>query len=76
MVLLGAYQVLLARHSGQRDIVVGSPIAGRTHRETEDLIGFFVNMLALRADLSGDPTFAQVLGRVKEISLAWISTAH
>ena len=57
MTLLAAFQALLARYSGQDDIVVGSPIAGRDRRELEALIGFFVNTLVLRADLSGDPTF-------------------
>ena len=69
MVLLAAFQVLLSRWSGQSDIVVGSPIAGRTHRELEGLIGFFVNTLALRADLSGNPNFKDLLGRVKETAL-------
>ena len=69
MVLLAAFQVLLSRWSGQKDIVVGSPIAGRTHRETEGLIGFFVNTLAMRADLSANPTFREFLGQVKETTL-------
>ena len=69
MVLLAAFQVVLSRWSGQQDIVVGTPIAGRTQRQSEELIGFFVNMLALRTDLSGDPTFRALLGRVKEVSL-------
>ena len=69
MVLLAAFNVVLSRWSGQRDIVVGSPIAGRTHRELEGLIGFFVNTLALRTDLSGDPSFRELLGRVKETAL-------
>ncbi|HEX5868976.1 MAG TPA: condensation domain-containing protein, partial [Longimicrobium sp.] len=69
MVLLGAFQVLLARYGGSEDVVVGSPIAGRTRREVEGLIGFFVNTLALRTDLSGDPTFRQVLRRVREVTL-------
>ena len=69
MVLLAAFNVVLSRWSGQRDIVVGSPIAGRTHRELEGLIGFFVNTLALRTDLSGDPGFRELLGRVKETAL-------
>ena len=69
MVLLAAYQVLLSRWSGQKDIVVGTPIAGRTHREIEGLIGFFVNTLALRTELSGDPSFRELVGRVKETAL-------
>jgi hypothetical protein len=70
MVLLGAWQVLLSKYSGSEDVVVGSPIAGRNRREIEDLIGFFVNMLVLRTDLSGDPSFRQVLGRVREVALS------
>src|SRR5262249_46011286 len=69
MVLLAAFQVVLSRWSGQRDVVVGAPIAGRTHRQTEGLIGFFVNMLALRTDLSGDPSFRDLVQRVKEVAL-------
>ena len=69
MVLLAAFQALLARYSGQEDVVVGSPIAGRTHRQVEGLIGFFVNTLALRTDVSGDPSFTQLLGRVQETAL-------
>ncbi|HEX5705834.1 MAG TPA: amino acid adenylation domain-containing protein, partial [Pyrinomonadaceae bacterium] len=69
MTLLAAFQTLLSRYSGQEDIVIGSPIAGRNRAETEDLIGFFVNTLAMRTDLSGDPTFTELLGRVRETSL-------
>ncbi|MGF1426683.1 amino acid adenylation domain-containing protein [Kitasatospora sp. LaBMicrA B282] len=69
MVLLGCLQVLLARHSGQDDIVVGTPIAGRNRSETEPLVGFFVNTLVLRTDLSGDPTFTELLDRVREVTL-------
>src|SRR4026208_328215 len=69
MTLLAAFQTLLHRYSGQQDIVVGSPVAGRNYRETEGLIGFFVNTLALRTRLSGAPTFAELLQRVKEVCL-------
>ncbi|RKH18898.1 amino acid adenylation domain-containing protein [Corallococcus sp. CA047B] len=69
MTLLAAFQVLLHRHSGQDDIVVGSPIAGRTRAETEGLIGFFVNTLVLRTDLSGEPSFRELLKRVREVTL-------
>jgi amino acid adenylation domain-containing protein/non-ribosomal peptide synthase protein (TIGR01720 family) len=70
MVLLAGFQALLARLSGQEDLAVGSSIAGRTHREVEPLIGCFVNTLVLRGDLAGDPTFIELLGRVRETALA------
>ncbi len=70
MVLLAAFQALLARISGQDDLAVGSPIAGRNRVETEELIGFFVNTLVLRGDLSGEPSFRELLGRVRETALA------
>ena len=70
MVLLAGIQVLLARWSGEQDIVVGTPIAGRTHQRTEELVGFFVNMLALRTDVSGGPGFREVVKRVKEVTLS------
>jgi amino acid adenylation domain-containing protein len=69
MVLLSAFQVLLGKYSGSDDIVVGSPIAGRTRKEIEETIGFFVNTLVLRTDLSGDPSFREVLRRVREVTL-------
>ncbi|QRK05610.1 non-ribosomal peptide synthase/polyketide synthase [Archangium violaceum] len=69
MTFLAAYQALLARYSGQRDIVVGSPIAGRTQREMEGLIGFFVNTLALRVDATGEVGFRTLLRRVREACL-------
>ncbi|MET8747186.1 amino acid adenylation domain-containing protein [Streptomyces sp. NPDC004728] len=69
MTLLSVFQLLLARYSGQRDVAVGTPIAGRNRAETEDLIGFFVNTLVLRTDLSGDPAFTELLARVKDTAL-------
>ncbi len=69
MVLLAAYKVLLHRYTGAEDIVVGSPIAGRCLEETENLIGLFVNALALRTDLGGDPSFSELIARVKEVAL-------
>ena len=69
MVLLAAFDVLLLRYTGQSDIVVGTPVAGRSRGETEGLIGFFVNMLALRANLGGNPTFRELLAQVKEVTL-------
>src|SRR5215475_9876191 len=69
MTLLAAFQVLLARYSGQNDISVGSPIAGRTRTELEGLIGFFVNTLVLRSDLSAAQTFRELLARVRETTL-------
>ncbi|WP_405527574.1 amino acid adenylation domain-containing protein [Streptomyces avidinii] len=70
MVLLAGFQALLARYTGQTDIAVGSPIAGRDRTELEPLIGFFVNTLVLRTDLSGDPAFGELLGRVRRTALA------
>ncbi|HEX7241468.1 MAG TPA: amino acid adenylation domain-containing protein, partial [Longimicrobiaceae bacterium] len=69
MTLLAGWQALLARYAGQEDVVVGTPVAGRNRRETEGLIGFFVNMLAMRADLSGDPTWSGLLRQVRETAL-------
>jgi amino acid adenylation domain-containing protein len=70
MTMQAALYVLLARWSGQRDIVIGSPIAGRTYSELEELIGFFVNTLVLRARLDDDPPFRALLARVRENTLA------
>ncbi|MFF4445712.1 amino acid adenylation domain-containing protein [Streptomyces sp. NPDC001502] len=70
MVLLAGFQALLARYTGQADIAVGSPIAGRDRTELEPLVGFFVNTLVLRTDLSGDPAFGELLGRVRRTALA------
>ncbi|MBJ6765766.1 amino acid adenylation domain-containing protein, partial [Myxococcaceae bacterium JPH2] len=69
MTLLASIQTLLARHAGQEDIVVGSPIAGRRFAELEGLVGLFVNTIALRSRLDDDPTFVQLLGRVREATL-------
>ena len=69
MGLLAAFQTLLFRYSGQEDIAVGSPIANRNRAEVEGLIGFFVNTLVLRTDLSGNPTFQELLARVREVAL-------
>jgi amino acid adenylation domain-containing protein len=69
MVLLAAFQALLARYTGEDDIVVGAPVAGRSRAETESLIGLFVNMLVLRTDHSGNPTFRELLKRVREVAL-------
>ncbi len=69
MTLLAAFKVLLLRNSGQDDIVVGSLVAGRNRSEIEGLIGFFVNTLVFRTDLSGDPTFRALLGRVREVAI-------
>src|SRR5205807_2763483 len=69
MTLLAGFQVLLNRYSGQADIVVGSPMAGRNRAEIEPLIGFFINTLVLRTQLSGEMTFRQVLSRVREVCL-------
>ncbi|HSS52816.1 MAG TPA: amino acid adenylation domain-containing protein, partial [Thermoanaerobaculia bacterium] len=70
MTLAAAFQVLLCRYSGQRDIVVGTLTGNRNLPEIEDLIGFFVNTLPLRTDLSGDPDFVSVLTRMREAALA------
>ncbi|ARV60166.1 hypothetical protein BZZ01_17390 [Nostocales cyanobacterium HT-58-2] len=69
MTLLAAFKTLLHRYTGESDIVVGSPIANRNRAEIEGLIGFFVNTLVMRTDLSGDPTFLEFLGRVREMAL-------
>ncbi|WP_375502637.1 amino acid adenylation domain-containing protein [uncultured Nostoc sp.] len=69
MTLLAALKILLSRYSSQEDIIVGTPIAGRTQVETEDLIGLFLNSLAIRTNLSGSLTFEQLLSRVREKTL-------
>ncbi|HET9785803.1 MAG TPA: condensation domain-containing protein, partial [Pyrinomonadaceae bacterium] len=69
MTMLAAFQTLLFRYTSQADIVVGSPIAGRNRIEIENLIGFFVNTLALRTNFSGNPSFRELVERVKEVTL-------
>ncbi|GMU11502.1 non-ribosomal peptide synthetase [Corallococcus caeni] len=69
MVLLAAWQVLLSRYSGQDDVSVGTPIAGRNRAELEGLIGFFVNTLVLRTRIEGNPTFRELLQQVRETTL-------
>jgi non-ribosomal peptide synthetase component F len=76
MVLLAAWQALLGRYAGTDDVVVGSPVAGRDRLEVQGLIGFFVNTLALRGDLSGDPSFTELVGRAKETVLGAQSHAE
>ncbi len=70
VVLLAAFKAVLHARSGQLDVVVGSDVAGRGHLNLEPLIGFFVNQVVLRSDLSGDPSFEQLLRRVRETALA------
>jgi amino acid adenylation domain-containing protein len=70
MTALATFSALLARFTGQRDLVVGSPVANRAEAGIEDLLGFFVNTLALRADLTGDPSCRDLLARVRESALA------
>jgi non-ribosomal peptide synthetase component F/acyl carrier protein len=69
MALLAIWSTVLARWSGQTDVVVGAPVAGRTDNGTDKLIGCFLNALPLRVDLSGDPTFADVFERVRQVAL-------
>ncbi|HEX7333145.1 MAG TPA: amino acid adenylation domain-containing protein [Pyrinomonadaceae bacterium] len=70
MTLLAAFKTLLHRYTGQNDISIGTPIANRNRSEIENLIGFFINTLVLRTDMSGDPTFRNLLGRVRETALS------
>ena len=69
MLLLAGFKALLHRYTGQQQIVVGSPVANRTHEEVQGLVGFFVNSLVLATDFSGDPTFDELLARVRETTL-------
>jgi NAD(P)-dependent dehydrogenase (short-subunit alcohol dehydrogenase family)/acyl carrier protein len=70
MLLLAAFKVLLSYLSGQNDLIVGTNSANRTRIETEDLIGFFINLIPLRANLSGDPSFLEFLAQTREVTLA------
>ena len=70
MTLLAAFELLLCRYAGQEQVLVGSPIANRNRSETEGLIGFFVNMLVLRGDMRGNPSFSKLLRRVRETALS------
>jgi non-ribosomal peptide synthetase component F/acyl carrier protein len=74
MVLLAAFQAVLSRAGGQEDLVLGTPVANRRHPALESLIGFFVNTLVLRTDLSGNPTFRELLGRARDTTLG--ASAH
>jgi hypothetical protein len=69
MTLLAAFLVLMARYSGEEDVAVGTAVANRGRRELEGMIGFFVNTLVLRASLAGEPSFRQLLARVREVTL-------
>ena len=69
MTLLAGFQALLQRYTGQDDVVVGSPIANRNRSQIEEVVGFFVNSLVLRTDLSGNPTFREIIQRVREVTL-------
>jgi len=69
MVLLAGFQALIARYTGKEDLVIGSPVAGRTRAELEGLMGCFLNPLVLRADLSGDPSFHEILRRTRRVAL-------
>jgi amino acid adenylation domain-containing protein len=69
MVALAVFQLLLAKHAGMDDVAVGTPVAGRTRRELEGLVGVFVNTIVLRTDVSGDPTFRELVGRAREVAL-------
>jgi amino acid adenylation domain-containing protein len=73
MALLAGFQALLLRYSGQEDFCIGTPVAGRNREELTDLIGLFADVLVLRTDLEGDPTFQELLGRVRESTLSAFS---
>jgi amino acid adenylation domain-containing protein len=70
MIVMAAFKVLLYRYSGQRDIAIGTPISGRNRAELEGLIGLFLNLIVLRTDLSGEPSFRELLRKVREVALS------
>jgi non-ribosomal peptide synthetase component F len=70
MTTLAAFALLLGRYAGLDDVAVGTTVANRDRAETDDLIGFFINTLVMRTDLSGDPSFTELLGRVRATALA------
>src|SRR5919202_2166344 len=69
MTLLATFAILLHWYTGQNDIVIGTDVANRNRAETEELIGFFINQLVLRTDLFGNPSFQDLLGQVREVTL-------
>ena len=69
MLMLAAFKTLLYRYTGQPDVIIGTPVAGRDRIETESLIGFFINMVVMRSDASDNPTFREFLNRIKEVAL-------
>ncbi|MBE9167121.1 amino acid adenylation domain-containing protein [Pleurocapsales cyanobacterium LEGE 06147] len=69
MLLLAAFKILLMRHTGQEDIVVGSPIDNRNHEKLKGLVGFFVNMIALRTNLAGNPSFRELLSQIRQVAI-------
>ncbi|QFZ19883.1 non-ribosomal peptide synthetase [Saccharothrix syringae] len=75
MVLLAGFAARLGRLAGQDDVVVGTPVAGRSHPDLEGLVGFFVNTLALRTRVGGDPTFAELLAHVRAVTVAGLAHA-
>jgi amino acid adenylation domain-containing protein len=73
MVLLAGFKALLCRYSDQDDIVIGTPVANRASKDLESLVGFFVNTLVLRTDLSGDPSFSEIVNRVRGVTLGGLA---
>ena len=69
MLLLAAFKILLLRHTGQEDIVVGSPIANRNHKQLKGLVGFFVNTIVLRTNLAGNPSFRELLSQIRQVAI-------